>query len=160
MKIISELIEAHIFRKTKNGIEFLLLKRSEEEIYPGLWQMVSGKIHEGEKAFETALRELKEETGLIPKKFWTAPNINSFYYQEGDYISMLPVFAALVDKDSKVVISDEHTEFKWVNPSRAKKMLAWQGQRNSVEIINEYFTKEIRFLNFVEIDIKNCKPIM
>ena len=154
MKIISELIEAHVFRKTKNGIEFLLLKRSEEEIYPRLWQMVSGKIHDGEKAYETALREIKEETGLTPKKFWTVPNINSFYYPEGDYISMLPVFAALVERNSKVVISDEHTEFKWVNPSKSKKMLTWQGQRNSVDIITEYFMKEIKFLNIVEIAIK------
>ncbi len=160
MKIFSELVEAHIFRKTKNGIEFLLLKRSDTEIYPRLWQMVSGKIHKDEKAFETALREIKEETGLTPKKFWTAPNINSFYYPEGDYISMLPVFAALVEKNSKVVISDEHTEFKWVKPSRTKKMLAWQGQRNSVDIITEYFTKEISFLNFVEIELNKVKPIM
>ena len=63
-KIITNLIEAHIFRKTKNGIELLLLKRSETEIYPGLWQMVSGKIQVNEKAYQTALREIKEETGL------------------------------------------------------------------------------------------------
>ena len=154
MKIISELIEAHIFRKNRNGIEFLLLKRSEKEIYPGLWQMVSGKIHQGEKAFETALREIKEETGLTPQEFWTAPNINSFYYPEKDSVSILPVFAALVDKDSKVEISDEHSDYKWVSPTKAKKMLAWPGQRNSVDIITEYFTKEINYLNFVEIEIK------
>lgn len=150
-KIITNLVEAHIFRKTKNGIEFLLLKRSEAEIYPGLWQMVSGKIRKGEEAYKTALREVKEETGLVPKKFWVAPNVNSFYYPEKDYISLLPVFAALVDSKSKVKISNEHSEYKWVKPSKAKKMLAWEGQRKSVDIIKEYFTKEISFLNFVEI---------
>jgi dATP pyrophosphohydrolase len=152
-KIITNLIEAHVFRKTKNGIEFLLLKRSETEIYPGFWQMVSGKIRKNEKAYKTALREIKEETGLNPKKFWVAPNVNSFYYPEKDYISLLPVFAALVDSKSKVKLSDEHTEYKWVNPAKAKRMLAWAGQRQSVEIIREYFTKEISFLNFVEINM-------
>ncbi len=154
MKIISELIEAHVFRKTKNGIEFLLLKRSGKEIYPGLWQMVSGKIRKGEKAFEAALREIKEETRLKPHKFWTAPNINSFYYPEKDYVSILPVFAVLVDEGSKVKISDEHSDYKWVSPTKAKKMLAWPGQKNSVDIITDYFTKKIKFLNFVEIEIK------
>ncbi|MGA7720740.1 MAG: NUDIX domain-containing protein [Ignavibacteriaceae bacterium] len=152
-KIITNLIEAHIFRKTKNGIELLLLKRSETEIYPGLWQMVSGKIQVNEKAYQTALREIKEETGLIPDKFWVAPNVNSFYYPEKDYISLLPVFAALVDSKSKVKISNEHSEYKWVNPAKAKRMLAWAGQRQSVEIIREYFTKEISFLNFVKIQL-------
>ena len=150
-KIITNLVEAHVFRKTKNGIEFLLLKRSETEIYPGLWQMVSGKIRKAEKAYETALREIKEETGLIPQKFWTAPNVNSFYYPGKDYISMLPVFAALVDSKSKVKISREHSGYKWVKPLQAKKMLAWDGQRKSVDVITGYFTKEISFLNFVEI---------
>ncbi len=153
-KIITNLVEAHIFRETEKGLQFLLLRRAETEIYPGLWQMVSGKIDEGEKAFEAALREIREETNLVPKRFWTAPNINSFYYPEGDYISMLPVFAALVEKDSKVQISHEHTEYKWLNAEEAKKLLAWQGQRNSVDIISEYFLKEISSLNFVEIQIK------
>jgi dATP pyrophosphohydrolase len=152
-KIITNLVEAHVFRRTKNGIEFLLLKRSPTEIYPGFWQMVSGKIMKDEIAYKTALREIKEETGLIPQKFWVAPNVNSFYYPEKDHISLLPVFAALVDYKSKVKISNEHTEFKWVKLSKAKKMLAWPGQRQSVEIIQEYFTKEISFLNFVEITL-------
>jgi len=69
------MIEAHIFCKKKNGIEFLLLKRNEKEIYPGLWQMVTGKIRKGEKAYKTALREIKEETGLKPKRFWVTPNV-------------------------------------------------------------------------------------
>jgi hypothetical protein len=47
LKIISNLIEAHIFRETEKGIEFLLLKRADNQIYPGVWQMVSGKISAG-----------------------------------------------------------------------------------------------------------------
>ena len=58
LTIISNMIEAHIFRMKKGKIEFLLLKRSENEIYPGLWQMVSGTIHKGETASQTALREI------------------------------------------------------------------------------------------------------
>ncbi len=154
MKLISNLVEAHIFRKNNNGIEFLLLKRSESEIYPGLWQMVSGKINPREKAYEAALREIKEETGLTPARFWTAPNINSFYYPEKDYICFLPVFAALVEENAEVTISPEHTEFKWVNTEGAKNMLAWPGQRSSAEIIEDYFLREMKFLNFLEIKIQ------
>jgi dATP pyrophosphohydrolase len=61
MKIVSTMIEAHIFRESEKGIEFLLLKRSEGQPYPGLWQMVTGKI-KTESAHQTALREIKEET--------------------------------------------------------------------------------------------------
>ena len=64
MDIISNLIEAHIFREQNGVIEFLLLKRSSGEYYPNLWQMVSGKIKENETAYQTAKREIKEEIGL------------------------------------------------------------------------------------------------
>jgi len=152
--IIVNLIEAHIFREAEKGLEFLLLKRAVAEIYPGLWQMVSGKIKRGEKAYETALREIKEETGLAPKRFWTAPNVNSFYDSGKDYISLLPVFAALVERDSEIKISKEHSEFKWTKPADSKKLLAWPGQRKSIDIISEYYLKEKYFLDFVEIKLK------
>ena len=151
MNIISNLIEAHIFREQNGRIEFLLLKRSPDEHYPNLWQMVSGKIKEGETAYQTAIREIKEETGLIPEMFWVAPTVNSFYSPEKDYICLLPVFAAKVKFDCEVKISNEHVEFKWVFPEEAKQLLAWDGQRNSVDVIVDYFLNRNSFLNFIEI---------
>jgi dATP pyrophosphohydrolase len=153
MNIISNLIEAHVFKETKEGIEFLLLKRSENQIYPGIWQMVSGKIKDSESAFETAIREIKEETTLVPLKMWTVPRVNSFYTSDTDTICMVPVFAALVNSKSEITISDEHDKFAWVNLNTAKQMLAWDGQRKAVTLIEEYFLNEKTFLNFVEVDL-------
>ncbi len=48
-----------IYRKTKEGIKFLLLYHS-----GGYWNFPKGKIEAEEKSFQTALREIKEETGL------------------------------------------------------------------------------------------------
>jgi len=153
MKIISNLIEAHIFRETESGIEFLLLKRAKDQIYPAVWQMVSGKIKENEKAFETSLRELREETNLTPLNMWIAPKVNSFYSSQSDSICLIPVFAVQVKKDSKVIISDEHSEYKWVTSDEAKGLLAWDGQRKAVELIEEYFLNEKSFLKFVVVEI-------
>jgi dATP pyrophosphohydrolase len=165
MKIVSTMIEAHIFRKTGNGIEFLLLKRAEYQVYPGLWQMVTGKIKEsatgGEKAYQTALREIREETSLTPIQLWVAPTVNSFYEptrlndrvgQEDEYICLLPVFAARVEAD-KIQLSNEHTEYKWVDKTEAKKLLAWEGQRKAVDIIEDYFLNKKSFFHFVEIKL-------
>jgi dATP pyrophosphohydrolase len=153
MNIISNLIEAHIFREQNEVLEFLLLKRSPEQYYPNIWQMVSGKIKENETAFNTALREIKEETNLTPEKFWVAPTVNSFYAPDKDCICLLPVFAAKVNYESEVLISNEHTEFKWVNPDEAKQLLAWDGQRKSVDVIVDYILNRNSFLNFIEINL-------
>ena len=152
MTIKSDLVEVHLFRIENNELQFLLLKRSVHKIYPGLWQMVSGHIKKGETAVQTALRELQEETGFKPFRLWVAPNINSFYSPDEDSVSIIPVFAAQV-KDNNVLISDEHSEFKWVNSEEAKTILAWEGQRRSVDIIKEYFTNQMHFLKFTEIPL-------
>ncbi len=157
MQIDAYLIEAHIFRKINNDIEFLLLKRSPDEKYPNIWQMVTGSIDDDEKAYETALREIKEETGLVPEHFWVVPHTNSFYSPEKNCFCLVPVFAVLVDPNSEVVLSAEHDEYRWVKMEEAKKLLAWQGQRQSVEIIYEYFTKKESLLNFTRIDLDKIK---
>lgn len=153
MIIVSNLTETHIFREQNGILEFLLLKRSPEQIYPNLWQMVSGKIQEEEKAFETAIREIKEETGLKPIKFWTVPNVNSFYSKDYDSITLVPVFAAQVEFGAEVQLSEEHTEYKWVSADAAKKDLAWEGQQKSVDIISEYFFNYKSFLDLIEIEL-------
>jgi dATP pyrophosphohydrolase len=157
MNIEAGIIELHIFRYSKKNpddIEFLLLKRAPGEIYPGVWQMVSGRIEEGETAAQAALRELKEETGLKPEQFWVAPVVNSFYSPQRDAISLIPVFAVRVSGKSKVIISEEHTEAKWVKKQKAKSMLAWDGQRNAVDVIHEYVTREKKVLKFVALAVE------
>lgn len=152
MKISTNYIEAHIIRENEGKIEFLLLKRASYQWFPNLWQMVSGKIKDGEKAYESALREIEEETGIKPEKFWILPNINSFYLIEDDSINLVPVFVGKVDFNSKIKISSEHSEYKWVSGKEAKELLAWPGQRKSVDIIEECFDiSKKSFLYLMEI---------
>ncbi|MBZ0180759.1 MAG: NUDIX pyrophosphatase [Melioribacteraceae bacterium] len=154
MKIISNLVEAHIVRKVNNNLEFLLLKRANHETYAGIWQMVTGSINEDETAYETAAREIKEETGLSIKKLWVVPRINSFYYPKNDSVCLVPVFATLIDENLDINISAEHSEFMWVKKNEAITMLAWDGQRKSVELIEEYLTNKSSAIHFNEIELK------
>lgn len=153
MNIVSNLIEANIFCETNGDLEFLLLKRSPDQYYPNLWQMVTGKIKYNETAYDAALREIKEETGLKPEKFWVAPTVNSFYSAEKDYICLIPVFAARIPEKGEIKLSDEHTEYQWVNPVDAKKLLAWDGQRKSIDVIVDYVLNRNSTLNFIEVKI-------
>lgn len=89
----------------------------------------------------------------MPNKFWIVPNVNSFYSPEKDIVIMIPVFAAQVSENSKVIISSEHSEFRWVKKDDAKKLLAWNGQRTSVDTIYQYFTSEKSTLFFNEIKL-------
>lgn len=153
MEIKSDMVEVHLFKVIEGEIKFLILKRAENVVFPGLWQMVTGKSEGDETALETALREITEETGLTPKNIWAAPNINSFYSHQKNCINLLPVFAGEIDAKEEVVISNEHVEYKWVAPDEAKRLFAWPGHRKSVEIITQYFLKEKIFFDLVKITI-------
>lgn len=151
MKIKSTLIEAHIFRRLKGEIEFLLMKRSKNKIYSNVWQMVTGSIEDGEKGYETATREIIEETSLLPKTFWIVPNVNSFYSANDDSINMVPVFVAEVETEDEVILSAEHSEYLWCSKEKAKELFAWPGQRESVNIIYECIMNKNSLLKLIKV---------
>lgn len=153
MKYQQTLVEVHIFSKINNEINFLLLKRAETEKYPNIWQPITGSINEDEKAYETALRELYEETGIKLNKLFVVPTLSGFYSYENDYISLIPVFAVLVEKDILIKLSHEHCCYKWVGYREALEMVSWEDQRKSMRLINEHFTKEKSNLKFIEIKL-------
>lgn len=154
-KVTSKYIELCIIKIEDGKIKFLLLKRAKNQIYPNIWQMVTGKIRKNENAVKTALRELKEETSLIPKELYVVPIVNSLYLYNSDEVIFIPVFLAVVDGNSDVKISDEHSEFRWVTASYAKKMVNWEGQKKAIEIIEKYFLKSKD--KFTKVDLKNIK---
>lgn len=153
MKISTNLIEAHIVKIVNNKVKYLLLQRSSNKVYPNIWQMVTGKPDKNEKAYETAVREIKEETNLFVKKLFIVPNVNSFYNSFDNSVNFVPVFLAIVHNYDEVKISTEHQDFKWVNRKEAKKLLAWPGQSKSVNIIHDYLTNKKDNLNFIEIHL-------
>ncbi len=147
------LVEVHIFLKSDKEIKFLLLKRAENEKYPNIWQPITGSINKNEKAYETALREVTEETGIKVKELLVVPTLSGFYSYENDYISIIPVFAVEVEENIEVKLSQEHSDFKWVSLKEALEMVSWEDQRKSMRLINEHFTKEKSNLKFIKIKI-------
>lgn len=137
--ITSDIVEVCVFRFKKDQPEFLLLKRSAtDSTYPGLWQLVSGSIDDGEKGFEAGLRELKEETGLTPERFWVVPHVSAFYDPGRDAMKLTAFFAAQVKPSSEATLSHEHQMCRWLRYEEARRRLVWPGQRQGLEIVREY----------------------
>ena len=95
----------------------------------GEWWQVAGRIERGEKAWEAALRELKEEANLTPRRFYAAGICEQFYSHEVDAIMLFPVFVARIAEEDDVTLNEEHSEYCWMTRDEAEQHLAFPNQR-------------------------------
>ena len=153
-KIKVRVIDCHIayYNDKKSYWEFLLLKRNKATIYPEIWQGVTGKIENSELPYKTALRELMEETGLNAKKIWTIDKVNTFYDAKIDVMNLIPVFGVAVNSKN-VIISKEHSEYKWSNINETIKLITWEEQKKGVEIFYKMLKENGKRLKMMEIQI-------
>ncbi|WP_019962650.1 NUDIX hydrolase [Pannonibacter phragmitetus] len=128
-----------LLRRSSAGVEVLLMRRNHTLI--GEWCQIAGSIEEGEKAWEAALREVREETGLACEKLYSADICEQFYEADRDAISILPVFVGLVDAGATVTLNHEHSEFRWVSFEAALTMVPFAGQRKVLRHIEAEFVQ-------------------
>lgn len=138
-------VEVCAFTTSPAGHEFLLLRRSPaEELYPGIWQFVTGSVEEGERAPDAALRELAEETGLTPASFWIVPRVNVFYDTRRDAFNMTAVFAARMTSAKAPKLSEEHSEYIWCGDEDAIRTLIWPGQKETIRIVSDFIGQNMQ----------------
>lgn len=118
----------------------LVIRRSSGHL-GGTWQMVSGRIEHGEKGWEAALREIKEETGLVTDRFYSANMVEAFYEVNQNCINLIPVFVAFVDAEQEVRLSHEHSEYRWITADEADDFLAFQQQKEMLTKIELLFVE-------------------
>ena len=103
--------------------------------------MVGGKIKSSEAAWKTARRELREETGCVPVRFWTVPSVNSFYEWRADRVNLIPAFAAEVSGD--LTLDDEHDAHAWLALDDAAKRLGWPEQERLLRLTDRLLREGI-----------------
>jgi 8-oxo-dGTP pyrophosphatase MutT (NUDIX family) len=88
----------------------VLLLRGRDPAFPDDWHWVSigGAVEEGESIEEGALRELREETGIVVSPLALSPPVhvgsNDFSWAGTDYTSHSTFFAIALDRDVEVVL--------------------------------------------------------
>ena len=135
-----KLIDLYPYRVVNGEVSFLLFRRAKGKIYEGQWRMIGGKVEDRETYWQAALRELKEETNVVPKSFWTVPSINQFYEHSTDKILSIPAFAAELHPDKPIRLNAEHTEFTWIQSDQASTYIQWPEQIRLIELTSRLIT--------------------
>jgi dATP pyrophosphohydrolase len=127
------LVDVYILRRAEAELECLVLQRGPNGRCPGSWETVHGHIEGDESPSGAALRELKEETGLVPLKLYNLSRVECFYQHRRDEVALVPVFAALVGREAEVRVSQEHDRAEWLPWRDAEARFSWPRERRALE---------------------------
>jgi dATP pyrophosphohydrolase len=130
------------FRKMPLRVEYLVLKRRDS----GAWQGVAGGGENGETPAEAAARELFEETGLKGGRLVRLDslahipvvNVTGGFTWGGETL-VIPEYASAYEAEPNdpIVLSDEHTEFRWEEYDSARSLLEWDSNKTALWELNE-----------------------
>src|SRR4051812_21701298 len=115
-----------LFRQTAEGPVFLLLD------YGKHWDYAKGHLEKGETAWDAALRELREETGIrrVERVGRFKGEIKYFFQsrKKGLVFKTVTFFLGRTDT-KKVELSDEHEGYAWMDYDEALERLTYPTAR-------------------------------
>lgn len=126
------------YRRKSNGqIEYALMRRSDE----GYWQAIAGGGEGEEKPLEAAKRETYEESGIPPTSEFmqldTVEPVPVIAFRDshiwGDNVYVIPQYCfGVTSQDIQIVISHEHTEYKWFSYEEAYQLIKFDGNKTAL----------------------------
>jgi len=136
-------VQGILFRKINGEIQYLLLKRISS--IGRFWQPVTGGLEEGETKVEALEREVREETGIrkivrIMKDIYYDEFLDFFKREGCQRLIKEYVYGAEVSSNEKIVMSGEHSEYRWCGFEEALKLLKWKGNKEALEKLNDILT--------------------
>ena len=126
------------YREVADGeFEYAVLRRSDA----GFWQGIAGGGEEAETPLETARRETHEETGIPPDSlFLRLDTVNpipvTFFGDSrlwGEDVYVIPQYCfGVLGEDKELMLSIEHTEYRWLTYEEAHSVLEYDGNRTAL----------------------------
>lgn len=131
-------IVLYLVRRHQGTHQVLLLKRKGGHL-DAEWSHLAGGVEEGESAWQTALREAQEETGIVLTNLYTADTCEQYYRQRKNLITIAPVFVSYIEENVIIQLNEEHYDYQWLDIEEAYARLNYPCQRQSLFHVEKEF---------------------
>lgn len=119
----------------------MLLAQRRSQYMGGVWTYFGGHVEADEAGWQTARRELVEETGLVPEQLYATSFCEQFYDAGNNCIQIVPAFIARVGVDAVVRLNDEHSACAWLGLDEAAQRLPFGSQRDLLVHVRREFVE-------------------
>jgi 8-oxo-dGTP pyrophosphatase MutT (NUDIX family) len=119
----------------------VLLLQHPDTTTSGHWDFPKGHVEKGEDEIQTALRELKEETGIDKVKI-----IDDFHnlisYSKETILKEVVFFLGITNQE-KVSISSEHQNFLWLEYESAYERLTYDNSKKTLTKAFDFYKNSL-----------------
>ena len=119
-----------------SGYAYLMLYRNKKKEDPneGKWIGVGGKFEPGELPDDSMLREVKEETGLVPDNYHFCGVIHFFsdeWEDEDMYLYRAEIESGATDsaEAADAITACDEGELRWISECELMDLPMWEGDR-------------------------------
>ncbi|XP_051537029.1 bis(5'-nucleosyl)-tetraphosphatase [asymmetrical] [Myxocyprinus asiaticus] len=125
------------FQPPPDNIEILLLQTSYGEHH---WTPPRGHVDPGEDDLTTALRETHEEAGLGKDHLRMVDGFlqRLHYPVRGKDKEVLYMVAELCDLNTRVILSEEHQDYRWAKLKEACELAKYQDLQDTLTAAQRY----------------------
>lgn len=138
--VVATIVACFVLRPSKEGTQVLLMQRVGAPL-DGEWFYVAGGVEDGETAIEAIVREIDEETGMVPEMLYSSGETEQFYNSSRNAIEFVPLFVGFVPEDTQVMLNDEHSAYRWLGKDAACELLPFPIQRRLLNLVWQDFVE-------------------
>lgn len=145
----------YVIDKYNNSTLMIHRIKKENDYHEGKWNGLGGKFEAGESPEECAVREIKEESGLIVKSlrlcgFITFPNF--------DGIEDWYVFIFTVNDFEGTLIDSTEGKLEWIANNKVTELNLWEGDKIFLEWLyhDNFFSAKFNYENGKYKDYSVC----
>ena len=118
----------------KDGKILILQRHENEEIYPGMWELPSGKRELLEPSDASLIREIKEETGIDVEIIMPFSVFDYQIEKEREIRDSTQInFLVKPISGADVKLSDEHQNYAWISKEETDKYNFTEATKNVIK---------------------------